>query len=77
MIIVSPQTSSDNPNISLTEAFVVPGTAGINYNPGVWHHPLTVIDYTGQFAALVWEDGSKDDTEWSVLTSEHRFRVNI
>ncbi len=70
LIIVCPQSPSGVPDYFKTVAFIVPGDAGINYNPGVWHYPLTVLDNLGSFAALVWEDGGSSDTEWITIPKE-------
>ena len=44
------------------------GTArGITYKPGVWHHPLIVLDRPADFACLIWEDGSAGDCQVTSL----------
>ncbi len=64
LILVCPNSHNNQPNIKKIDAFVVEGNQGINYLPGVWHYPITTLDKTGIFAALVWEDGTSLDTEW-------------
>ena len=61
--------------ISAIHAFIVGAGQGVNYNPGTWHHPLTALERTGNFAALVWENGSEADTEWYTLATEQRRRI--
>jgi len=77
LVIVCPQAPSGEPDYFETAAFIVPGNAGINYNPGVWHHPLTVLGSLGSFAALVWEDGGSSDTEWIRMPKNCHLQVDI
>lgn len=51
----------DEPDLSTLSAFVVEGSQGISYYPGVWHYPMTALDSEMDFSCLVYEDGSKDD----------------
>jgi len=76
LVIVCPQAPSGSPDYFEATAFIVPGNAGINYNPGVWHHPLTVLGSLGSFTALVWEDGGPSDTEWVTIPKNHSLQVN-
>ena len=57
------------------DACLVGAGQGINYNAGTWHHPLTALDQAGNFAALVWENGSDADTEWYTLAEDQRVRI--
>lgn len=50
----------DAPDLSTLRAFLVEGSAGISYHPGVWHHPMIALIPT-DFVCLVWEDGGTDD----------------
>ncbi len=49
------------PDLSALKAFEVRGPRGITYKPGVWHHPLIVLDRPADFACLIWEDESAGD----------------
>jgi ureidoglycolate lyase len=57
------------PDLSTLAAFVATGSQGITYKPGVWHHPLVGMDAPGDFACLVWEDGSAADCDVATLAA--------
>lgn len=65
----------DKPDLSTLRAFVASGAQGITYHAGTWHHPLIVIDKPGDFACVVWEDGSADDCE--VVDLEQVVRIDF
>lgn len=75
LVLVCPSTSTDAPDTEEIQAFIVRPTQGINYAPGVWHHPITPLDTAGTFAVLIWEDGSEQDTEWFTLDPATRVRI--
>jgi len=56
-----------SPRLDTIAAFLGDGSAGINYHLGVWHHPMRVVDHTGEFVMLRWDDGSDADTTWHRL----------
>jgi ureidoglycolate lyase len=60
----------DRPDLATLGAFLATGGQGITYRPGVWHHPLVAMDRPGDFACLVWEDGSAGDCDTVNLPSE-------
>jgi ureidoglycolate lyase len=51
----------DKPDLSTLGVFLVEGSQGISYYPGVWHYPMTALDAELDFCCMVHEDGSKDD----------------
>lgn len=51
------------PDLSTLRAFLADNCQGITYKPGIWHHPLVVLDQPGDFACLIHEDGSAQDCE--------------
>ncbi len=75
LVLVCPDAADGGPDTARSDAFIVGATQGINYNPGTWHHPLTVLDSSGRFAALVWEDRSEADTEWYKLAAKQQIRI--
>ena len=75
LVLVCPKTADGEPDTARLDAFIVGGAQGINYNPGTWHHPLTVLEGVGHFAALVWENHSAADTVWYKLAAEQRVRI--
>tara|TARA_A100001037_G_scaffold306858_1_gene357416 strand:- start:47891 stop:48373 length:483 start_codon:yes stop_codon:yes gene_type:complete len=75
LVLVCPDKANNEPDIQNMDAFIVTGNQGINYFSGVWHHPLTTIEKTGVFAALVWEDGTPRDTTWHNIPSNLQLSV--
>lgn len=51
----------DRPDFKTLRAFVAPGSQGISYRPGVWHHPMIALDQPTDFVSLIWEDGGGKD----------------
>jgi ureidoglycolate lyase len=51
------------PELDTLKAFIVEGSQGITYHPGVWHYPMTALDGEIDFSCLIWEDDSKGDCE--------------
>lgn len=51
----------DAPDLATMQAFLVGGATGVSYRPGVWHHPMLVLDDACDFACFVFEDGSAED----------------
>ena len=70
MVVVCPQTDDGAPDIEHLRAFTAHGAQGINYEAGVWHHPMTALDSPGTFAILTWQDGSDADTEWASVETD-------
>jgi len=75
IVMVCSDAADGGPDMARLDAFIVGAGQGINYNPGTWHHPLTALERAGNFAALVWENGSEADTEWYALAPEQRLRI--
>ncbi len=63
LIVVAPTAADGSPDLKGLRAFIGRPGQGINYAPGVWHHPMAVLDTPAELAMLVWEDGSKGDCE--------------
>jgi len=67
VVVVAGRTAEGAPDLSDMHAFLVPGTMGVAYAPGVWHVGATVLDRTGHFTVL-WPrepqapDGGPGDT---------------
>ena len=57
LIVVAPTTADDTPG--KLHAFLSNGHQGINYQRGVWHHPLIVLDEVTDF--LVVDRGGEGD----------------
>ena len=52
----------DAPDLEAARAFLVPGSVGVVYAPGVWHASATVLEETGHFCVLMRRrnDGTDD-----------------
>lgn len=61
IVVVAPPSAEGSPDVAAAVAFVVPPGAGINYAPGVWHHPIVAPDRDAELAMLAWEDGGAED----------------
>lgn len=67
----------DEPDPATLRAFLATGAQGMTYHPGVWHHPLVALDAPGEFACLVWEDGSAGDAEVLPLAQQTEIAVPL
>lgn len=70
LVMVAPPADGDMPDMTGLQAFSVAGHQAINYNAGTWHHPLATLGGPGEFAVLMWEDGSDRDTDWSKVSED-------
>lgn len=63
LVIVAPALGDGGPDTEGVRAFVFGPGQGMNYNMGVWHHPIVALEGEAEFAMLAWEDGSALDCE--------------
>ena len=70
LVVVMPSDAAGDPDSGRAEAFVVPGSHGVVYAPGVWHTGISVLDADASFAVLMWR-GHDDD----IFTSVPAFEV--
>ena len=63
LVGVCPPAADGGPDLDGLVAFVATGGQAVNYDAGVWHSPLCVLDHPGEFVMLRWDDGSAEDTE--------------
>ena len=61
LVIVAPARPDGAPDLEGLQAFVCAAGQGINYQRGVWHHPIVALDAPADFAMLAWEDGTPQD----------------
>lgn len=64
LVMVAPRVESagvDAPDPARIEVFEARAGLGINYAPGVWHHPILALDRAADFLMVAWEDGSASD----------------
>jgi ureidoglycolate lyase len=50
VVVVAPSGAAPKP--SDLRAFVTDGVQGVNYRPGVWHHPLLALDQVSDFVVI-------------------------
>jgi len=75
VIAARPQGRDGPPDLATLRAFIVPGDAGINYNAGTWHFPLTSLDRPATFALLMYMDGGPQDEDWATLPEPFRLSI--
>jgi ureidoglycolate lyase len=59
LVVVAP-AGGDQPDAARTRAFVTDGRQGVNYRPGVWHHPVLALDGETDFVVLGRADDGRD-----------------
>ena len=66
LVVVMPSDAAGDPDPGGAQAFVVPGSRGVVYAPGVWHTGMTTLDEDASFAVVMWRGGDNDDVFASV-----------
>ena len=64
VVMVMPSDDAGQPQTDRALAFLMPGTIGVIYNPGVWHLGATVLDRPGHFTVLMWRTGLQQDDQF-------------
>ena len=75
LVIVAPTGADGGPDITGVRAFIANSHQGITYRLNTWHHGMTVLDAPGEFAVLMWCDGTSGDEEFRSL--DQPFRVVV
>ena len=73
LIVVAPAGAAPKPGD--LRAFVTDGVQGVNYHPGVWHHPLLTLDQTGDFLVLDRGAATEDCEEAAFGADEITLRL--
>jgi ureidoglycolate lyase len=68
LVMVMPSDAAGLPRTDLARGFVLPGTMGVIYSPGVWHLGATVLDRPGHFTVLMWRGGPLQDDDFRKIT---------
>ena len=76
VVVAQPKGEGGPPDLSTLRAFIVPGHAGINYNAGTWHFPLTSLDRPATFGLLMYMDGGPRDEDWHTLNAPITLHVD-
>ena len=61
VVTVAPALTDGTADRSAIKSFILPGTIGVIYRPGVWHAGASVLDRAGSFAVLMWRGANDDD----------------
>jgi ureidoglycolate lyase len=65
---------------STLRAFLVGPDQGINYDPGIWHHPIIALGRPCAFFVQSWQDGSDRDCQETTIrpriVTAGRFRAD-
>lgn len=61
LVTVAPSLADGSADMARLKSFVLPGTIGVVYAPGVWHAGASVLDRAGAFAVLMWRGANDDD----------------
>ena len=59
LVVVAP-AGGNRPDATATRAFVTDGRQGVNYRPGVWHHPVLALDDETDFVMVGRADDGRD-----------------
>ncbi len=60
-VLVARDAPDGAPDLDTLRAFACAPWQAVNYDPGVWHHPMIALDAPSDFVMLAWEDGTADD----------------
>ncbi|MBO6602352.1 MULTISPECIES: ureidoglycolate lyase [Paracoccaceae] len=66
-VMVMPSDIEGRPLPDRALAFLMPGTIGVIFNPGVWHLGATVLDRPGHFTVLMWRGGPMQDDDFRTI----------
>lgn len=61
LVTVAPSMADGSADLAGLRSFVLPGSVGVVYAPGVWHASASVLDRAGAFAVLMWRGANDDD----------------
>lgn len=61
LVTVAPSLPDGSVDLDGLRSFLLPGTVGVVYAPGVWHAGISVLDRPGAFVVLMWRGANDDD----------------
>ena len=64
----------DSPNADASRAFITNGRQGVNYHPGVWHHPVLAL---GKETDFVMIGRAEDGYDCDVVSFAGRIAISI
>lgn len=71
VVLVAPG-GGDTPESAALKGFLATTRQAISYDPGVWHHSLTVLDRPARFALVINVDGGGQDEQFVDLAEAVR-----
>lgn len=63
LVVVAPSLADGSPDLAGARAFVCGAAQAVNYDAGVWHHPIAALDQPTDLVMLAWEDGGAEDCQ--------------
>lgn len=63
LVTVCPDTGAGQPDPARAVSFIAGGDQTVVYAPGIWHHPMAVLDRLGRFVIVMWAAGDAGDEE--------------
>lgn len=67
VVMVMPSDGAGLPCPDQAVGFLMPGSMGVIYHPGVWHLCATVLERPGHFTVLMWRGGAMQDDEFETI----------
>ncbi|WWC70605.1 allantoicase [Kwoniella pini CBS 10737] len=52
LVIVAENGADDKPDPKTIKSFILPSNIGVTYSPGIWHHPVLILDATVDLACI-------------------------
>ncbi|CAG8624603.1 11630_t:CDS:2 [Funneliformis caledonium] len=78
LVVVCLNNDVGEPDLSTLKAFIASSIQGINYHPGIWHHPMIALEKTTEFACLTHESGiANEDCEEIEFEEKDFVVVNV
>lgn len=74
IVVVAPAGPDGGPDSGQAKAFWAPGTLGVTYRAGVWHHGIITLDRPARFAVLMWRVAPTVDDEFFDLDRKIELR---
>ena len=73
LVVVAP-AKGDSPDAYASRAFITNGRQGINYHPGVWHHPILAL---GKETDFVMMGRAEDGYDCDVVSFTGEIAISI
>ncbi|RHZ78657.1 hypothetical protein Glove_158g39 [Diversispora epigaea] len=77
LIVVCLSDHDGKPDLKTLKSFLCSSSQGINYYPGVWHHPMIALDETTNFVCLTHESGVPNQDCEEISISSHNIEIKI